>query len=180
MRTQELELTREALYRQIGEINVLFQHLENELLEIEWFCTDAEALKSGRRFVDIVKDTQRTVNAYLNRAAVPQEAPLRSRFARAFTNARAASKQRNRTIHSTYYWHEVFHGSPPVTRTFTERGKNGAVQRKVEAVTPRTIESTSDLLNSTFDDFFGLHRILMYELRPTTPFQERRPTPLTS
>ena len=162
----EPALTRESLHSQIGEINVVFQYLENELLEIEWFCTDADALTPGRRFVDIVKDTQRTVNDYLNRANIPQNAPLRSRFARAFADVRAASKQRNRTIHSTYYWHEVFLDSPPLTRTFNERD-NGVVQRKTEAVTPQMIKSTSDWVNGVFEEFFALHRILMYELRHT-------------
>jgi len=171
MHTQECSLTEEALHRQIGEINVVFQYLENELLEIEWFCTEAEALKPGRRFVDIIKDARGTVNAYLDRANVPQGAPVRRRFAQAFADVREASKQRNLTVHSTYYWHESFQGSPSLTRTFAQRDKNGTVERKTQPVTPQTVESASELVNSVFEEFFALHRVLMYELPSTLTVQ---------
>jgi len=104
------------------------------------------------------------VNAFLDRTRVPQDAPLRTRFAKALTDALQAAKQRNRAVHSMYRWHETFQGSPPVTRTFTDRNESGTMEHKVESVTDQTIPATSELVRKCFEEFFAIHHSLMYAL----------------
>jgi hypothetical protein len=171
MQRDDTQFNEQGVHQEIGRLNIAFQDLENELLEIEWFCRDRAAATSPppRGFGKIVKTTKRVVNSFLNRAGVPQGAAVRTRFANAFTAARAASKMRNRTVHSLYRQHETFLGSPELLRSWVERTNAGVVERKFETVTARTIASTVEDVNLAHSQLFALHRVLMYEMRAMYP-----------
>src|SRR5262245_38497996 len=117
MENAEVEITEDAIYREIGKVHVFFQYLENELLEIAWFCIERPAPfvpQSG--FKKTVTYTKQLVRRFLDQAGVSSDAPLRHRFASAFTLAIRAANERNRMVHSLYRHHETFYGSPAMTR----------------------------------------------------------------
>src|SRR5437762_2492596 len=101
MENAEVEIAEDAIYREIGKVHVFFQYLENELLEIAWFCIERTAPFAPQRgFQKTVAYTKQLAGRFLDHAGVPLDAPLRHRFANAFTLAVRAADERNRMVHS--------------------------------------------------------------------------------
>src|SRR6266496_251856 len=165
MQIAKPESAEDVIHREIGKVNFLFQYLENELLEIAWFCIELAApFAPPRGFKRTVKYTNQLVGRFLDRVGVPCDAALRDRFANAFLLAIRAADERNRMVHSLYRHHETFYGSPSLVRTWVERGKDGTVKQRFEPVTEQTIGRAFQAVDLAFDQLFDLHRVLMYEL----------------
>jgi hypothetical protein len=107
----DLPLDPDGIYRQIGLVVVLFQSLENELMQICWLLTDPPYAPDGRRplanlsFGHLVKEAAFRVDALIARRHL-DDSPFRRDFHRGFQelleHCRALARLRNRIVHSAY------------------------------------------------------------------------------
>jgi hypothetical protein len=169
MQVREIQPDEDAICREIGRMVIAFQRLENELLEIAWFCSDSGAAScaSLRGFSRIVKHTKRTVCKYLNGAGFPKSAPIHACFHDAFKHASSAASERNHTIHSLYHQYATLHGPPLIARTTIQPGASGSVTIKYETVTEQTTASSLRAVQDACAELFALHKVLMHELPST-------------
>jgi hypothetical protein len=156
----------DVIYRDFGRLMIDFQRLENELLEINWYCTDrtVKASKPLRGFDAILKLTERNVNTFLSRWHNGEV--IRARFTAAFEGCRSVGARRNRIVHSVYHYYESPHGdAPSLMRTYMRTAASGTFDIEYEEINDETLAGVLRSLTDVYGELFALHRELMYSCR---------------
>lgn len=103
----------DAIYRQVGRFVVMFQALENELVQLASYALDPEHSGRGRReaaglpFGQLVSRTLEAVSAFLAEHRPADETDVGGRLDRLLDDCRQLARYRNRIVHSAYLFLEA-------------------------------------------------------------------------
>jgi hypothetical protein len=108
----ESERTEDAVYRDLGRYVVVFQALQNELVQLASFALDPTHSGEGRhqvaelRFGRLVKATRRSVHQFLDQHH-GEEPEFREHLEGLLQKCLDLAKHRNKVVHSTYLFMET-------------------------------------------------------------------------
>ena len=117
----------DAIYRELGRFVVVFQALENELLQLASFALDPEHIGHGQRsvadlwFGQLVDKTETSVGAFLDdhRGAEPE---FRDHLKNLLARCRELADYRNKVVHSAYVFLEAGDELIAILRSDMTRG----------------------------------------------------------
>lgn len=118
----------DAIYRQVGRSVVMFQALENEVLQLASYALDPEHTGRGRReaaglwFGQLVSRTSEAVAAFLAEHRPADETDVRGRLDRLLADCGELARYRNRIVHSAYLFLEAGDDLVAVVRSDMTRG----------------------------------------------------------
>lgn len=171
----------DAIYRELGRFMVVFQALENELLQLASFALDPEQIGHGRRavvdlwFGRLVDKTDTSVGDFLDEhhGAEPE---FRDRLRDLLTRCRELARHRNKVVHSAYVFLEAGDELVAVVRSDLAGGAENEVDLDQELLSEASFKEVMGEMARVAIEIGQCRMQLIHWYRPEGENEREEPT----